>query len=211
MSTVEDDRWPTDTDLLAALRAGDTDAFTALVDALHAPLVRLARVYVTPALAEDAVQDTWVNVIRGLHRFEGRSSLKTWIYRIMLNRVRTLATREGRLIPFATAGPEVDTRPSVDPDHLDHPEHGAHYWPDAPPRWDLLPEQHLMSREVHDVVAKALATLPASQREVVVMRDIEGWTSAETCASLGISGANQRVLLHRGRAAIRTALEVYLS
>ncbi|WP_282777905.1 MULTISPECIES: RNA polymerase sigma factor [unclassified Nocardia] len=208
--TIVDDRWPTEDDLLTALRGGNTEAFRALVEALHAPLVRLACGYLPRAAAEDAVQDTWMAVVRAIGEFEGRASVRTWVFRIMLNRVRTLARREPRTVPFATAGPTADPRPAVDPDRLAHPELGPHYWPDVPVRWELLPEQRLMSAEVRAVVDTALHTLPPAQREVVTMRDIEGWSSEETCAALGISAVNQRVLLHRGRAALRAALEEYL-
>ncbi|MCB0949296.1 MAG: RNA polymerase sigma factor [Mycobacterium sp.] len=211
MRTVVDDRWATDDELIAALRKGDGGAFQALVDTLHAPLVRLARMYVSTATAEDAVQDTWVAVVRSIGAFEGRASLKTWVFRIMLNRVRTLARREAKTLPFATAGPETDPHPSVDPRRLVHPELGAHHWVDVPARWELLPEQRLMSAEVRSVIIEAMQKVPDAQREVLTMRDIEGWSSQETCEALGISAVNQRVLLHRGRASLRAVLEDYLN
>jgi RNA polymerase sigma-70 factor (ECF subfamily) len=113
--TVADDRWATEADLVAALKAGDREAFRALVESLHAPLVRLATVYVSRATAEDAVQDAWVSVVRSIGKFEGRASVRTWVFRVVLNRVRTLARKEARTVPFAAAGPEADPRPSVDP------------------------------------------------------------------------------------------------
>lgn len=210
MRTVADDRWATEADLIAALKAGDTEAFRALVETLHAPLVRLASVYVSRATAEDAVQDAWVSVVRSIGTFEGRASVRTWVFRVVLNRVRTLARKEVNTVPFAIAGPEVDSRRSVDPQRLIHPELGPHHWHDVPARWDLLPEQRLMSAEVRSVVVDALEKLPDAQREVVSMRDLEGWSSEETCEALGISAVNQRVLLHRGRTALRAVLEEYL-
>ncbi|MDP7736184.1 RNA polymerase sigma factor [Mycobacterium paragordonae] len=208
--TVPDDRWKTEADLITALKAGDAQAFSALVETLHAPLVRMASVYVHAAMAEDAVQDAWLSVVRSIGKFEGRASLRTWIVRVVLNRVRSLARGQFNTVPYATAGPETDVRPSVDPDRMAHPELGAHYWRDVPGRWDLLPEQRLMSAEVRAVVLDGLRRLPSAQREVVSMRDIGGWSSEETCEALGISAANQRVLLHRGRAVLRNLLEVYL-
>ncbi|MFC4125539.1 RNA polymerase sigma factor [Nocardia rhizosphaerae] len=208
--TVTDPRWHTDDELVTALRAGDTEAFRALVDALHAPLVRLARMYLSTAVAEEVVQDTWLAVVRSIDAFEGRSSLKTWVFRVMVNRARTIARREARSVPFATEGPGLDTHPAVDPDRLVHPELGAHYWPEPPARWDLRPERELMSAEVRSLIADAMQKLPGAQREVVTMRDVEGWSSEETCEALGISAVNQRVLLHRGRSALRAALEEYL-
>ncbi|RUP33106.1 MAG: RNA polymerase sigma factor [Mycolicibacterium sp.] len=209
--TVADDRWATEADLIAALKAGDSQAFCALVDALHAPLVRLASLYVSRATAEDAVQDGWVSVVRSIDKFEGRASVRTWVFRIVLNRVHTLARKEARMAPFATAGSESEPRPSVEPHRLAHPVLGAHYWADVPVRWDLLPEEELISAEVRSVVADALQRLPGAQREVVSMRDLEGWSSEETCEALGISAVNQRVLLHRGRTALRALLEEFLN
>ncbi|KAA1248283.1 RNA polymerase sigma factor [Mycobacterium simiae] len=207
--TVADERWATEADLIAALKAGDGHAFRALVETLHAPLVRMASVYVSRATAEDAVQDAWASVVRSIARFEGRASVRTWVFRVVLNRVRTLARKEASIVPFAIAGPEADPHPSVDPQRLIHPELGAHHWRDVPARWELLPEQQLMSAEVRSVVIDALQKLPGAQREVVAMRDLEGWSSAETCEALGISAVNQRVLLHRGRTALRAVLEEY--
>lgn len=208
--TVLDDRWESEADLIAALKAGDAQAFSALVETLHAPLVRMASVYVNRTTAEDAVQDAWLSVVRSIGKFEGRASIRTWVIRVVLNRVRTLARTQPDTVPYATAGPETDGRPSVDPARMVHPDLGAHYWRDVPGRWDLLPEERLMSAEVHAVVLDGMRKLPSAQREVVSMRDIEGLSSEETCEALGISAANQRVLLHRGRAVLRTILEEYL-
>ncbi|MDC8984854.1 RNA polymerase sigma factor [Mycobacterium marinum] len=207
--TIVDDRWATESDLIAALQAGDGHAFRALVETLHAPLVRLASIYVSRATAEDAVQNAWVSAVRSIGKFEGRASVRTWMFRVVLNQVHTLARKEANTVPFATAGPEVDPRPSVDPERLIDPELGPNHWRDVPVRWDLLPEQRLLSAEVRSVVVEALQKLPGAQREVVAMRDLEGWSSEETCEALGISAVNQRVLLHRGRTALRAILEEY--
>lgn len=203
------ERWRHESELVAGLQAGDHDAFRLLVKSLHAPLVRMARIYVPAALAEEVVQDTWLAVVRSVHAFEHKASVKTWVYRIMLNKVRTLAKREGKIVPYASVGPGVDAAPSVDPDRLVHPELGAGYWPEAPPRWDSRPEEQLLSAETISVVTAAIAKLSGAQREVMALRDIEGWTSEEVCEALGVSSVNQRVLLHRARASVRAALQEY--
>lgn len=199
-----------DTATISALRLGDTTAFADLVTELHAGLVRFARIYLPPSIAEDVVQDTWESVIDNIDRFEGRSSLKSWIYRILLNNIRSRARREARMIPFASAGYENGpAEPSVDHARLVHPDLGAGYWPSPPTRWDTLPEERLLSKELRSVVITAITTLPLAQREVCTLRDIDGWTAEEVCEALGISSVNQRVLLHRGRAFVRRAIEEY--
>lgn len=193
-----------------AIRNGDATAFRQLVEELHAPLVRMARLYVPPALAEEVVQETWIAVIGAIDRFEGRSSLRSWTYRIMLNKVRTLARREARIIPFATAqSPRLGEAPAVDPSRLENPELGPGYWPAAPPSWER-PDLKALRGELADVLARCIDKLPAAQREVVVLRDVEGWTSDEVCDALGLTSVNQRVLLHRGRTRLRSFLEEYL-
>lgn len=199
--------WQHEAVLVAGLRAGDANAFRQLVSSLHAPLVRLARVYVTSALAEEVVQDTWLAVAQSCRGFEGKASLKTWVYRIMLNKVRTLAKRESKVVPFASVGPELDAAPSVSPDRLVHPEFGSGYWPAPPSRWDTRPEEQLLSGETIAVATAAMNELPDAQREVIMLRDVEEWSSQEVCEALGISSVNQRVLLHRARAAVRRTLE----
>ena len=200
-----------DAAVVAAVRSGDHDAFRALVTELNSGLTRLASTYVTPAIAEEVVQETWAAVIKSIDSFEGRSSLKTWIYRIMLNKVRTLAVRESKIIPFAAMGHagEGDT-PSIDPDRLNDPQLGLGHWTQPPPAWDL-PAERVEQAELLGMVGAAIDKLPKAQREVVELRDVQGWSAEETCNTLGISSVNQRVLLHRGRAAIRSALEDYLS
>ncbi len=200
-----------DAAVVAGLRRGDADVFRALVAELNPSLVRMARLYVPNAQAEEVVQETWLAVVRSIDGFEGRARLKTWIFRIMLNKVRTLAAREQRIVPFSSVGRATgDDTPSVDPDCLNHVDLGRGYWPEAPFRWDELPANQLEGTEVRLRIDAGLQALPDSQREVVSLRDVEGWSSEEVCEALGISSVNQRVLLHRGRAALRGMLEEYL-
>lgn len=199
-----------ETERVALIRNGDAAVFRQLVEELHAPLVRMARLYVPPALAEEVVQETWIAVILGIDRFEGRSSLRSWTYRIMLNKVRTLARREARIIPFATAqSSRLGDAPAVDPSRLENPELGPGYWPAAPPSWER-PDLEALRGELADLLASCIDRLPAAQREVVVLRDVEGWTSDEVCDALGLTSVNQRVLLHRARTRLRSFLEEYL-
>ena len=147
-------------------------------------------------------------VVTSIGQFEQRSALKTWIYRIMLNKVRTLAGREAKIVPFTSVGPtSTDDGASVDPDRLVHPEFGHGYWPEAPTRWDHLPAERLESADVLGRIGSAIANLPPAQREVITLRDVEGWPADEVCNVLGLSAVNQRVLLHRARVALRAALE----
>lgn len=201
-----------DRETVTALRAGDHAVFRTVVEELNPGLTRLARTYVPPALADEVVQETWLAVVKSIDRFEGRSALKTWIYRIMLNKVRTIAGREAKIVPFTSIGAHsLGDRPSVEPDRLVHPDLGHGYWPEAPPRWDTLPAERLEGRETKAHIMKAIDALPDAQREVVTLRDVEGWTADEVCNALGISSVNQRVLLHRGRVALREELEDFLS
>jgi RNA polymerase sigma-70 factor (ECF subfamily) len=197
--------------LLEALRSGDEAAFVSLLDGYQASLVRLAQVYVrNHAVAEEVVQETWMGVLRGLDGFEGRSSLKTWIFRILVNRAKTHATREARSIPFSSlSDPGADAAElAVDPDRFIPPGHRrSGHWAYPPRSWNKTPEELVLSQETHALIEKAVASLPLRQREVITLRDIEGWTSEEVCALLGITEANQRVLLHRARSKVRRALE----
>lgn len=201
--------------LIEALRRGEESAFVTLVGRYHQSLLRMASVYVSSrAAAEDVVQETWLGVLRGLDRFEGRSSLKTWIFRILINRAKTRGERESRSIPFsALASTDDDAgEPAVEPERFllpDHPRWPGH-WASFPSDWDELPEQLLLSAETRAVVQRAVDALPPSQREVITLRDIEGWTSDDVCNALVISETNQRVLLHRARSKVRRALEQYL-
>jgi RNA polymerase sigma-70 factor, ECF subfamily len=191
--------------LLERLRAGDEQAFEALVAEHDGALRRVARTLVrTQAVADEVVQDTWLSVVRGLDAFEGRSSLRTWIFRILVNSAKTRSTRERRTVPFSALKPEGSDR-SFDPDHLvdDTPT-----WGGAESR-PAHPEQRVLSREAIDHTLRAIHELPDGQRRVIAMRDVHGCSSDEVCAVLGISSGNQRVQLHRARAKVRRELEGY--
>ena len=198
--------------LIAALRDGDERAFTALIGAYNATLLRVVMAHVgTRAVAEEVVQETWLGVLRGLDRFEGRSSFKTWIFRIATNIAKTRGVREHRVVPFPTlAADEALDGPAVDPERFLPPGHAAlpGHWSIAPTRW-RTPEEQLLSAECRSVVAAAIADLPPAQRTVIGLRDIDGWPADEVCEALGISEGNQRVLLHRARSKVRAALERY--
>jgi RNA polymerase sigma-70 factor, ECF subfamily len=203
-----------DHQLIVRLREGDESAFAQLVERYHPALLRLARLYVRDAgVAEDVVQDTWLGLLHGLHRFEGRASLKTWLFRILVNRARTRAVREMRVVSFSrlARGETEAFEPAVDPARFrpaDDPRWPGHWL--LPPSADDLPEERLLAGELTERVRAAVDGLPPAQREVVTLRDIQGWTSDEVCQLLELSEANQRVLLHRGRSKVRLALEDYL-
>lgn len=178
-------------------------------------MVRIAMMYVnTQALAEEVVQETWIAVLRGLARFEGRSSLKTWIFTILTNRAKTRAQREGRYVPLDISE-ELEFEPAVTPERFgspDDPQWSHHWLPGtAPQSWASIPEDNLLSQETLAYIMGAINTLPPNQREVIRLRDVEGFSSAEACNILSISETNQRVLLHRARARVRRALEDYLT
>ena len=202
-----------DAELVRALLAGDEATFARLVRELTPSLLRVARLYVsTPAVAEEVVQEAWLGLLTGLARFEGRSSLKTWLFRILVNTAKTRGEREGRSIPFASLAPEVENdEPAVDADRFDAVGRWAGHWSSSPLRFDDLPEARLLAAETRAVVEQAIASLPPSQRAVVSLRDVEGWSSEEVRNVLGVSETNQRVLLHRGRSGVRRALERYLN
>ena len=186
---------PPDPELIGALRRGDEAVFAALLDAYSPALLRLAQTMVpSRAVAEEVVQDTWVAVIRGIASFEGRSSLKTWIFRVLANTAMTSGRKEHRSAPLGDRFlPEA---------HDQWPGH----WAIAPAEW---PEDRVLAGEAREVMLAAIRDLPASQREVIVLRDIEGWNSEEVCEALELSPGNQRVLLHRARTAVRAAVESY--
>jgi RNA polymerase sigma-70 factor (ECF subfamily) len=202
---------PAEAQVLEALRAGDEDAFRALVREYTPSLVRVARIYVsTQAAAEEVAQETWLGVLNGLPRFEGRSSLRTWIFRILTNIAKTRAKRDGRTLPFSALSepgrvPEaaVDADRFLDPEHPRWPGH----WALKPEAW---PEDALVAGETREKLAEAIEALPAAQRAVISLHDIEGWSSEEVRNVLDLSETNQRVLLHRARSKVRSALESYL-
>jgi RNA polymerase sigma-70 factor, ECF subfamily len=201
-----------DDELVAALRVGDEEAFASVVREWHAGLLRVARIFTpTRAVAEEVVQETWLRVLGALDRFEGRSSLKTWVFRILVNTAKTRAQRESRSIPFsALHDPARVPEAAVDADRFladDHPHHPGGW--ESPPR--ELPEDRLIASETRDVIERAIEALPATQRAVISLRDVEGWSSDEVRNALDLSEVNQRVLLHRARARVRQALEDYLA
>jgi RNA polymerase sigma-70 factor (ECF subfamily) len=188
-----------DTVLVERLRAGDEKAFEALVRRYHTSLLRLAETMVpSRAVAEEVVQDTWLGVVRGVERFEGRSSFRTWLLHILMNRARTAGAREVRRAPG-----RPDWVPSVDPSRFG-PD-GA--WVDPPTPWPEDVDDRLAATALAERVRAGIAELPWQQRQVVTLRDIEGLGAADVCELLGISEGNQRVLLHRGRTRVRRMLD----
>jgi RNA polymerase sigma-70 factor, ECF subfamily len=199
--------------LIELLRNGNEDAFVSLIERYHTPMLRLAMIYVSErAVAEEVVQEAWMGVLEGLNRFEGRASLKTWIFRILTNCAKTRALHERRYVPFSSLSDlEVNVdEPAVDPDRFlpaDSPLPG--HWASLPANWDEIPEQRLLSEETYACILSVTEALPPGQRTVITLHDIEGWTSEEICNVLGISETNRRVLLHRARSKVRHALEQY--
>lgn len=201
-----------DASLVDAIRRRDETAFVQLVARYQGPLLRLARVYAkSHAIAEEIVQETWLGVLKGIDRFESRSSFKTWLFRILVNRARTRAEREGRMIPFSAyeavpgdaAEESVPSNRFLGPDHPEWP----HHWAVPPKTWGARPDEALLTRETLELVSQAIAALPPAQREVITLRDVQNWTSEEVCNVLEITETNQRVLLHRARSRVRSALE----
>ena len=198
-------------ELLKRLRAGDERAFEALVERHYPTMLAVARHYVSSrAVAEEVVQEAWLGVLKGLDRFEGRSSLRTWILRIRVNTAKTRGARDARTVPFASLAP-VGEEPAVDPERFrgqDDPFPG--HWRAYPGNWQRLPEETLADREMLDVVLSTIHQLPPPQRIVITMRDIQGCEAEEVCEALDVSEGNQRVLLHRARSKVRSALERHL-
>jgi RNA polymerase sigma-70 factor (ECF subfamily) len=189
-----DDVTYTDADLVALLRAGDEEAISRLVEQWSPTMFRLARSFVDSAQsAEDVVQEAWLGMLSGLARFEGRSSLRTWTFTILVNRARTRGAREARTLPRSPLE--------------DGTEEPAQPWFCV--ATDVTPESAVLSSEILIQLDRAISALPPRQRQVVTMREISGMSAEEVCAALGISPANQRVLLHRARAALRAALTGY--
>jgi RNA polymerase sigma-70 factor, ECF subfamily len=201
-----------DTMLVQALRRGDESAFSWLLDTYHRPLHRTAISFVgSGATADEVVQETWLAVITGIDRFEGRSSLKTWIYRILMNIARTRGVREARSVPFSSAGADVESgEPTFSPDRFHQRGVAAGHWSAPPEPWDELSDDRLLAAETLALVRTAIQALPARQQAVITGRDLDGLSAAEVCDLLDLSEANQRVLLHRARARVREALEHHL-
>jgi RNA polymerase sigma-70 factor (ECF subfamily) len=196
-------------ELVRALRAGEEAAFAYLVDMFGRSMQRVASLYVRDrAVAEEVVQDAWIAVLRGIDRFEGRSSLRTWIFSILVNTAKTRGVRESRTVPFAALGDDSE------PEHRSVPEDRfladgtawPGHWASGPAHWDA-PLERLLSQETRDVITAAIDQLPEMQRRVVTLRDVEGWSSEEVCNVLEISETNQRVLLHRARSKLREAID----
>jgi RNA polymerase sigma-70 factor (ECF subfamily) len=210
-----------DAALVASLLSGDEATFMRLVERYQVAMVRLAQVYVRDrAVAEEVAQDAWLAALKALPRFEGRSSFKTWLFHILVNAARTRAQRERRSVPFsALTGADdalADDQPSVAPERF-HPD-GQPYaggWITFPQRWDHLleasPEASVANHETRERLLAAIERLPSSQQSVIRLRDIEGYPAEEVCQLLGLSEANQRVLLHRARSRVRQALEAYFA
>jgi RNA polymerase sigma-70 factor (ECF subfamily) len=198
--------------LVARLRDGDERAFEALVDRHYATMLAVARGYVrTRALAEEVVQEAWLGVLNGIERFEGRSSLKTWIMRIVVNIAISRGQREARSVPFSALAGEEGEEPAVAPERFrDQTDGFPGHWRAYPGNWGALPDDALIGRETLDVVMSAIQELPDAQRVVITMRDVAGCSSEEVCGTLDVSDGNQRVLLHRARSHVRGALERHL-
>ena len=200
-----------DHELVQRLRDGDEAAFMELIDRYGAMMLRVAQMYVRDrGTAEEVVQETWLALLNGIDRFEERSSLKTWLFRILTNRAKTRGQRDGRMVPFSSLAAESGEgdEPSVDPDRFlgaDSATPGA--WAVPPVPW---PEDRLLERETLGVIEMAIGELPEAQREVILLRDVDGWTPMDVSDVLGITDGNQRVLLHRARTKVRAALEHYL-
>jgi RNA polymerase sigma-70 factor (ECF subfamily) len=205
---------PNEGSVIDALRRGDEGTFARLVDQYHPSLRRVAGLYIANrAVADEVVQDTWLGVIQGIWAFEGRSSLKTWIFRILINRAKTRAAREGRMVPFPRFDAAVEAaEAAVAPDPfqpLDHPTQPGH-WIHPPAAPGTSPERRLLALEARQHLQSAIAALPEHQRLVLILRDVEGCSTEEVCNALGFQETNIRVLLHRARAKVRAALDSYL-
>ena len=197
--------------LIASLRAGDEDAFVTLVERYQASLVRVALGYVpSHAVAEEVVQETWIGVLKGIDRFEGRSSLRTWLFRILTNVAKTRGQRESRTVPFSVVWDD-EAQPAEAAVDAARFNSANQHWAVRPDSWEGIPEERLLAAETRAIVQTAIDALPHGQQQVITLRDVQGWTSVEVCNALDISETNQRVLLHRARSRVRRALESYLA
>lgn len=200
---------PGELELVAALRRRDESAFLALVRRFHSSMVRVARVFVnSDAVADEVVQEAWLAVLEGIGAFEGRASLRSWMFSIVANRARSRALREARSEPFSFFE-DPEGEPTVDPARFNPPDHPRWpgHWCSPPERWA---DEQLLLKETVELTKHAIDTLPPAQRQVIVLRDVEGCSSEEVCEALGVSDGNQRVLLHRARAKVRAMLEPHL-
>jgi RNA polymerase sigma-70 factor, ECF subfamily len=198
--------------LLEAIRGGDQTAFARLVDELSPSMLGVAIRYVrSRAVAEEVVQEAWLGVVKGLDRFQGRSSLRSWVFAILRNTAVSRGEREQRTVPLSSLSAPVDDWSELDEDRFFGPDHDRYpgHWAMGPTTWPL-PEEGLLADETREVIADAINALPASQRAVITLRDVEGWDSEEVCRMLEVSAGNQRVLLHRARTQVRAAIERYL-
>lgn len=198
-------------EFVEALRGGDEAAFGALVREYGPSMLRLARLYVSSnAVAEEVVQEAWLGVLRGIGRFEHRSALKTWIFRILTNTAKTRGIREGRSVPFSALAADEEGGPSVTAERfLGAGTRFPGHWAAPPQPWEG--GERLLAREAQELIEREIAKLPPAQAVVITMRDVEGFSSDEVCNALEISETNQRVLLHRARAKVRSALEEYMA
>lgn len=200
-----------DADLHERLRAGDHDAFRTLLRRHHRAVVRVAGSVVRrEAIAEEIAQEAWISVVRNIHGFDGRGSLRGWIFRIAINAARSRAAREAREVPASSlGGGDDDGEPTVDPARFQDEGRWAGHWSAPPAPWPR-PDEQLLSAETHALIAREIDALPALQRQVITLRDTQDLDADETCSILGITEANQRVLLHRARARVRQALDLHL-
>jgi RNA polymerase sigma-70 factor (ECF subfamily) len=201
-----------DAALLHRLREGDERAYLELVERYHAPLVRVAALHVPDReTAEEVVQEAWIGVIRGIHRFEGRSSLRTWLFRIVTYQATSRGRCERRHVPLSALLDDADKGPTVDPSRFLDAGRWAGHWAEPPADWGADGEARAIAAETRAAVARAIEMLPPAQRLVITLRDVRDWTSDEVCEALDITPGNQRVLLHRARARVRAALEPHLA
>jgi RNA polymerase sigma-70 factor (ECF subfamily) len=196
--------------LVQGLRAGDEEAFRALLRMYGSSMLRVAQMYVSNrAAAEDVVQEALVGVLRGIGRFEGRSSLKTWVFSIVVNTAKTRGVRDARTVPFSSIE-DADGETVPADRFLGEFERFPGHWAVPPSSWAGIPEERLVADETMRVVRREIDRLPDAQRTVITMRDVEGLSAEDVCNALDLTETNQRVLLHRARAKVRSALEEYL-
>jgi len=203
--SVEDAR------LVEGLRARDETAFAALVRMYGAGMLRVAQMFVSSrAVAEEVVQEAWLGVLKGIDRFEGRSSLKTWLFRIVANTAKTRGVREARSVPFSSFGDDAEDATVTADRFLGAGDRFPGHWAVPPSSWAGLPEARLLAAETMDLIRREIERLPPTQRAVLTLRDVEGLSTAEVCNALDLTETNGRVLLHRARAKVRAALEEHL-